>query len=73
MERVDKNKKRVPFSIGFVKMSTGEVVHGKEVVCTSSNNGDGSPTVNIMFLPSMEIRKIHIISVIQFNEHTVYF
>jgi len=40
----------------FVKLSTGEIVTVNEAVCTSSYSGNR--TFNIMFLPSMQVRKI---------------
>jgi hypothetical protein len=73
MERVDKDKRRVPFSLKFVKASTGEIVTVKEAVCTSSSNGNVGGTVNIMFKPSMEIRKVRVLSIIEFNGFEVFY
>jgi len=71
MERTDAQKKRVPFSMKFVKLSTGEIVTVNEAVCTSSYSGNR--TFNIMFLPSMQVRKIYKILIIEFNGNEVYY
>lgn len=70
MERVDKNKKRVPFSLVFVKKSTGEVLNAKEVVCTSTFAENR--TANILFVDSREVRKISMLSIIRFNDEEVF-
>jgi hypothetical protein len=70
MERFDKDRRRLPFSMKFVKLSTGEVVTVSSAVCTSSHN---QGTVNIMFLPSMQVRKVWVISIIEFNGLEVFY
>jgi len=69
MERLDKNRRKVPFSLTFVK-STGELVEIKEAVCTSTFNENH--TANIMILPSREIRKIYLVSIIRFNNEVLF-
>ena len=69
MERFDKDRRRVSFSLSFVK-STGEIVEVRDAVCTSTHNE--SRTANIMLLPSREIRKIFLISIIRFNNEEVF-
>lgn len=73
MERTGKDRKPVPFSCKFVK-STGELVIVNEAVCTSSYSGgeDGNVTVNLMFLQSKEVRKVRVVSIIEFNGEEVY-
>ncbi|MBW6491873.1 MAG: hypothetical protein K0B15_11845 [Lentimicrobium sp.] len=71
MERKDPQKQRIPFSLKFIKMSTGQIVNVKEAVCTSSYN-EGK-TCNLLFLPSLQVRKIHIISIVEFNGQEVFF
>jgi len=71
MERKDEDKRRIPFSLKFVKMSSGQVVEVKNAVCTSSFH-EGI-TCNILLLPSMQLRKIRRISIIEFNKQEVYY
>lgn len=72
MEMKGRDRMPVTFSLKFVK-SSGELVSVKEAVCTSSyHGGDGCATVNIMCLPSKEVRKVRVISIIEFNGHEVY-
>jgi len=71
MDRFDKDNRRIPFSLKFVKMSTGEVVSVNEAVCTSSFNQ--ANTLNLLFLPSLQVRKIRRISIIEFNGQQVYY
>jgi len=60
----------VPFSLKFVKLSTGEIIKANNVVCTSDNSF--LKTLNIKFLDSKEIRKIRQTSIIEINETEVY-
>lgn len=55
----------VPFTMKFVKVSTGEVVQTGEVVLTS--NHSSGDTVNVKFIESGEIRKILLHSIIDIN------
>jgi hypothetical protein len=71
MERKGPDKKRIPFSLSFVKMSTGQIVKVEQAVCSS--NFPGNKTCNLLFLPSNQVRKIHLIAIIEFNEQEVYF
>lgn len=70
MEQKDEHGKRAPFSMKFVKSSTGEVVAVKQAVLTSSY--EGNRTYNIKFLPSGQIRKIRQLSIMEFNGIKVY-
>jgi len=69
MERSDKHKKRVPFSCEVVTAS-GERIKVDECVCTSTFSQNR--TANIMFLPSMEVRKVYLIGFVRFNDEEVY-
>ncbi len=71
MQRTDAQKRRVPFSMKFVKLSTGEIITVKEAVCTSSYHANR--TFNIMFLPSLQVRKILKVLIIEFNGNEVYY
>lgn len=70
MERKGADKRRIPFTMEFVKQSTGQVVEVKEAVCTSTFSENRS--ANIMFLPSLEVRKISMLSIIKFNGEEVF-
>lgn len=70
MERVSPGKKKVPFSMKFVKQSTGEVVNVEKAICTSTFAENR--TANIMFLPSEQIRKISMLSILSFNDEEVF-
>jgi hypothetical protein len=70
MERKDGQNRRVSFSMKFCKQETGEIVTVKEAVCTSSYYHNS--TCNIMFLPSLQVRTIHKLSIIEFNGQEVY-
>lgn len=54
----------------FVKAETGEIIEVKEAVCTSSYYFNS--TCNIMFLPSLQVRTIFKLSIIEFNGQEVY-
>ena len=69
MERLDKTRRRISFSLSFVK-STGEIIEVAEAVCTSSYHANR--TANIMFLPSKEVRTIPLISIIRFNSEDIF-
>lgn len=68
MERVDKDHKRVPFSIVYVK-SNGEVININSAVCTSTFNAG---TANIKLLPSHEVRTVTLMGIIRFNDEEVF-
>jgi hypothetical protein len=72
MEMRGQDRRPKPFSLKFVK-STGQLVTVPEAVCTSSySGGEGNATVNIMCLPSKEVRKVKVLSIIEFNEQAVF-
>lgn len=70
MEKKDPNGRRLPFSLKFVKASTGEVVTIKQAVLTSSY--EGNRTYNLKLLPSGQIRKIRQLSVVEIEGEKVY-
>ena len=70
LERVDGNKRRVPFELTFIKKSTGEKVDVQKAVCTSTFAENR--TANIMFYPSMETRTISMLSIVKFNGEEVF-
>jgi len=70
MEKKDQNGRRLPFSLKFVKASTGEVVTINQAVLTSSY--EGNRTYNIKLLPSGQVRKIRQLSVVEFEGEKVY-
>ena len=57
------------FSCKFVKRTTGEIVTVEKCFCTSVHSEGG--TMNIKF-PNGQIRKIRILSIIEFNGVEVY-
>jgi hypothetical protein len=69
IEKRDAKGKPVPFSMKFVKISTGEIVTAENVVCTSSHFNPR--TYNIMF-PNMEIRKVRHTLIVEINGQEVY-
>jgi hypothetical protein len=68
IDPVDKSLTRPIFEIKFVKKSTGAIATGK-VVCTSTNWT--KDLVTIKFIESGEIRTIHALQIIQFNNEEV--
>lgn len=70
MERTDNKKRRVPFSMDFVKQSSGEIVHVDEAICTSTYSENR--TANIKFAKSNEVRKINMLGIIKFNGEEVF-
>jgi len=58
-----------PINISFWKQN-GEIVHAKNVVCTSSNFERNS--FNIKFITSGEIRKIKALLIFNVNGEEVY-
>jgi hypothetical protein len=54
----------LPFSLKYVKKSTGEIISIEQAVLTSSNHLD---YFNVMILPSREIRKLILPLIIEFN------
>lgn len=69
MERLDKNGRRMPFSCEVV-VKDGRRIKVDQCVCTSTFSD--SRTANIMFLPSMEVRKVYILGIVRFNDEEVY-
>ena len=67
--RKDGRGKPLPFSLKYVKVSTGEVITVEKAVITSSFH---QGTMNIKLLPSGQIRKIIIALIIEFNQSPVY-
>jgi len=58
-----------PVDITFWKKN-GEIVHAKNVVCTSSNFGNN--TFNIKFIDSEEVRKIKALLIFNINGEEVF-
>ena len=58
-----------PFDVSFWKQD-GDIVHAKDVVCTSSNFELNS--FNIKFLESGEIRKVKAMLVFNINGEEIY-
>lgn len=69
MERKDKDGKPVPFSLKYVKKSTGEIIFIQGAVLTSAYYAG---TVNIMITESMETRTLILPLIIEFNNNPVY-
>ena len=70
MNKQDAKGKPVQFSFEFVKKSTGERIRCNAGQLTSSHFRPW--TVNIKWVDSEQIRKIKIISIVQFNDVEVY-
>ena len=70
MERKDARGNPLPFSLKYVKKSTGETISIKGAVLTSSFQYGG--TINIMVLSSGETRKLILPLVTEFNNTEVY-
>ena len=68
-QRKSNDGKHVPFSVKFVKASTGEVVFVDKAVYTSSSH---KGYMNIKILSSGQIRKLIIPLIIEFNGSQVY-
>lgn len=68
-ERKDVQGKPVVFAFKAVTLK-GELIEGENCVLTSSNNA--LRTVNIRFLLSGEVRKLHLFSFIEFNGQEVF-
>lgn len=68
-QRKGKNLKPVPFSLKYVKASTGEIITISNATLTSSHN---SGTMNIKIANSGQIRKITIALIIEFNNTPIY-
>lgn len=64
MNRKDSHGKPLPFSLKYVKKSTGEIIAVENAVLTSSNHLD---YLNIKILASGEIRKLILPLIIEFN------
>lgn len=69
MERLDKNRRRIPFSCEVI-VKSGERIKVEECVCTSTYSADR--TANLMFLPSMEVRTVYLIGIVRFNDEEVF-
>ncbi len=68
-QRKDKGGKPLPFSLKYVKASTGEVIKIDSATLTSSHH---SGTMNIRIHPSGQIRKITLALIIEFNNTTIF-
>ena len=69
VDPTQKGIKQKAFSLKFVKISTGEVIHIVDCVCTSQYANGRS--MNVKILGSAEIRTIRTITIIEFNGHEV--
>ena len=69
MERKDKEGNPVPFSLKYVKKSTGQIIHVASATITSSFHGG---SVNILIQPSGQIRKLIMPLIIEFNNKPVF-
>lgn len=69
MERLDKDRRRVTFSLVYVK-ENGETIDIPSAVCTSTFNAND--TANIKLLPSQEVRTVSIMGIIRFNDEEVF-
>lgn len=67
-ERKDKTGDPVTFSFRAITME-GKIIDGSNCIMTSSNHA--RRTVNIKFMVSKEIRKLKLISFIEFNGQEV--
>ena len=70
MEKKDPNGRRLPFSLNFVKASTGVVVSVNQAVLTYSY--EGNRTYNLKMLPSGQVRKIRQLSVVEFEGDAIH-
>lgn len=68
-ERKDSKGAPVPFSLKYVKKSTGEIITMENCVLTSSHHGG---TINIKLLGSSQVRKLIIPLIVEFNKTPVY-
>ena len=60
----------VPFTMKFVKVSTGEIIQTGDVVLTSNHSlGD---TINVKFIESGQIRKVLLHSIIEINGEEIF-
>lgn len=64
MERKTPDRKPMPFSLKYVKKSTGEIIDIRDAVLTSSHH---QGTINIKILSSGEIRKLILPLIVEFN------
>jgi len=69
MERLDKDRRRIPFSCEVI-VKSGERIKVAECVCTSTHSKNR--TANLMFLPSMEVRTVYLIAIVRFNDEEVF-
>ena len=68
-ERKDSRGESVPFSLKYVKKSTGELITVDRAVLTSSHH---CGTINIRILSSGQVRKLIIPLIVEFNQTPVY-
>ena len=68
-KRKDKTGKPVPFSLKYVKKSTGQIITVENAVMTSSHH---MGTMNIKILASGQIRKLITALIIEFNQTKIY-
>jgi len=69
MERLDKDRRRVVFSLQYVK-ENGEKIEIPSAVCTSTFNAND--TANIKLLPSQELRTVSFMGIVRFNDEEVF-
>ena len=69
MNRMDSSGRPLPFSLKYVKKSTGEIIAIDNAVLTSSNHLD---YLNVKILASGEIRKLILPLIIEFNNAPTY-
>ena len=67
--RTDAHGQLVPFTVTFIKLSTGEIITGT-VVCTSKYFQNR--TLNLKWVDSSAFRTIRIITIIAFNGIETY-
>jgi len=68
-ERKTASGSPIPFSLKYVKKSTGEIITIDQAVFTSSHH---SGTLNIKLLDSGQIRKLILPLIIEFNNTPTY-
>lgn len=69
IEQEDRKGNRPEFSFKYISKSTGEVITGDKVACTSSNFE--RRTINIKFINSEEKRTLRSVLFIEFNGQEV--
>jgi hypothetical protein len=59
---------RPEFNIEFVKKSTGEIISG---LCLCLNSNFKTDTIKIKFIASEQIRTIHALSILSYNNEEI--